>query len=406
MRQLSRCALVILSGPERGRERVIEGDVFRIGKSKDNELVLPDETVSRSHCEIVRDRRGYVLRDLGSTNGTLLDGAEIKEAWLKPGAVITVGKVELKVRPFAERIEIVPSERERYGTMVGRSAEMRRLFGLLESVGKADTPILIQGEPGTGKTLLARCVHEARGKGPFSIVDCSASVGAQLDVEIFGAFERADGGTIVLDAIDDLPLELAPKLLRVLEGRALRRSGRTPNARLDVRVLAASSRNLRLEVERGKFHEDLLFRIGAVVVDLPPLRDRREDIPLLIESLLGSSRSLDRAALDSLMAHDWPGNVRELRDVLNLALPSSEPAPRSQVAIDAPSPPDSMPSFERGKSYRASKSEWEAFFEREYVAALLAHCGGNISAAARAADMDRKYLHKLIRRHGLHENKR
>ena len=181
--ELARCALVVVSGPERGREKVIDGDVLRIGKSRDNDLVLADETVSRTHCEIVREARGYLLRDLGSTNGTLLDGAEIKEAWLRPGAIITVGKVELKVRPFAERVQILPSEATRYGEVVGRSLAMRQLFGLLEKLGPTDATVLIGGETGTGKDVLARSIHAQsprRGK-PFIVVDCGAVVGSLIE---------------------------------------------------------------------------------------------------------------------------------------------------------------------------------------------------------------------------------
>ncbi|MCA9607442.1 MAG: sigma 54-interacting transcriptional regulator, partial [Myxococcales bacterium] len=186
--ELPRCALVILSGDSRGKEKVIEGDLFRIGKSRDNELVLADETVSRAHCEIVRERRGYLLRDLGSTNGTLLDGAEIKEAWLKPGAVITVGKVELKVRPFSERIEILPSSSTTYGEAVGKSVAMRALFGLLERLGPTDATVLIGGETGTGKDVLARAIHanSPRKGGPFIVVDCGAVVGSLIESELFG----------------------------------------------------------------------------------------------------------------------------------------------------------------------------------------------------------------------------
>ena len=186
--ELPRCALVILSGDDRGREKIIEGDLFRIGKSKGNDLVLPDETVSRAHCEIVRDERGYLLRDLGSTNGTLLDGAEIKEAWLKTGAVITVGKVELKVRPFHERVEILPSDASSYGEVVGRSVPMRQVFGLLERLGPTDATVLIGGETGTGKDVLARSIHaqSPRKDRPFIVVDCGAVVGSLIESELFG----------------------------------------------------------------------------------------------------------------------------------------------------------------------------------------------------------------------------
>ena len=444
--ELPRCALVILSGDDRGREKIIEGDVFRIGKSRDNQLVLADETVSRAHCEIVREPKGYLLRDLGSTNGTLLDGAEIKEVWLKPGAVITVGKVELKVRPFSERVEILPSDSTRYGEVTGRSVAMRSVFGLLEQLGPTDATVLIGGETGSGKDVLARSIHalSPRKDRPFIVVDCGAVVGSLIESELFGhekgsftgatasrqgAFELAHGGTLFLDEIGELSLDLQPKLLRVLETRELRRVGGNQSKRVDIRVIAASKRNLKMEVDRGKFREDLYFRLAVVPVELPPLRERREDIPVLVESLLetiaaadpsgATPRTLSKETLESLQGHDWPGNVRELRNVLERAVYMSKATGSTEVHLSAlpfvaPARPigaadagegaggQPVPEFEQGKSYRETKAEWDATFERRYVAWLLERSGGNISAAARAADMDRKYLHKLARKHGLH----
>ncbi len=433
--ELPRCALVILTGEERGRESVIDRDTFRIGKSSDSDLVLDDQTVSRAHCEIVREPRGYLLRDLGSTNGTLLDGAEIREAFLKPGAIITVGKVELKVRPFSERIELLPSESTAFGGVYGRSNVMREIFGLLERLAPTDATILITGETGTGKDILARAVHDAspRAKKPFLVVDCGAVVGSLIESELFGhekgsftgasaqrqgAFELANGGTLFLDEIGELPLDLQPKLLRAIEQRAFRRVGGSRELRVDIRVIAATKRNLKMEVERGKFREDLYFRFAVVPIELPPLRERREDIPLLIDSLLGQLAK-DGAPLrveprmrDVLAAHDWPGNVRELRNVLERAAYIARATGQSVLDVSTvplvgfqakPSEDGaSTPAFTAGKSYRVTKAEWEELFEKRYVTWLLQRNEGNISAAAREADMDRKYLHKLAKKHGLH----
>ncbi|MFO0686280.1 MAG: sigma 54-interacting transcriptional regulator [Sandaracinus sp.] len=434
--ELPRCALVVLSGSQRGEERLIAGDVFRIGKSAENDLALGDDTVSRMHCEIRRDRRGYLLVDLGSTNGTLLDGVEIKEGVLKPGMVVTVGKVELKVRPYAERIEILPSEATRFGECVGSTLAMRQLFGVAERLGPSDATVLIGGETGTGKDVLARSIHaiSPRKNKPFLVVDCGAVVGTLIESELFGhekgaftgatasragAFELANGGTLFLDEIGELPLDLQPKLLRALEQRSFRRVGGSREIRVDIRVIAASKRNLRMEVERGKFREDLYFRLAVVPMELPPLRERRDDIPVLAEKLLESIASLDatgqtpraitKGALDALRAHDWPGNVRELRNVLERAAYLARATGQKEIGSvgmpGAVAPKDEGPlafSFEPGKSYRDTRAEWEAGFEKAYVSWLLDRHGGNISAAARAADMDRKYLHKLARRHGVH----
>jgi transcriptional regulator with GAF, ATPase, and Fis domain len=435
--ELPRCALVVLSGPRRGAEQVIDKDVFRVGKSNENDLTLDDPTVSRNHCEIIRESRGYLLRDLGSTNGTLLDGAEIREVYLKPGGIITVGKVELKVRPYSERIELLPSDQNHFGDVVGKSLAMRDLFGLFERLAPTDATVLLNGETGTGKDVLARSIHEVspRKDKPFIVVDCGAVVGTLIESELFGhekgsftgasqqrqgAFELADGGTLFLDEIGELPLDLQPKLLRALEQRSFRRVGGNREIRVDIRVIAATKRNLKMEVERGKFREDLYFRLAVVPVEVPALRERREDIPLLVEHLLqlfsgadeGEPLRIAQDAVDALAAHDWPGNVRELRNVLERAAYIARATGSNEVRLaDVPvgggtgsssQQGSGMPPFDPNKSYRENKNDWDEIFEKRYVAWLLERHGGNVSAAARAGDMDRKYLYKLAKKHNLH----
>jgi DNA-binding NtrC family response regulator len=436
--ELSRCALVVLSGTQRGAERVIDQPVFRIGKSPDNDLVLGDDTVSRAHCEILHDARGFLVRDLGSTNGTLLDGREVKEAYLTPGSALTVGSIELKLRPFSERFEPMASDREQFGEAVGRSLRMREIFGLCERLAPTDASVLLGGETGTGKDVLARALHQhsARKAGPFIVVDCGAVVGTLIESELFGhekgaftgavsqragAFELAHGGTIFLDEVGELPLDLQPKLLRVLETRSFRRVGGNKELRVDIRVLSASKRNLRLEVERGKFREDLYFRLSVVALELPSLRERREDIPQVARHLLarlddGPGRglpalSLSNEALEALMSHDWPGNVRELRNVIERAVYLSRASGREELALGTlpggsrdsakAAVPISEDTFEPGLSYRDQRARFEETFEKAYVSWLLERHEGNISAAAREADMDRKYLYKLAKKHGL-----
>jgi transcriptional regulator with GAF, ATPase, and Fis domain len=442
---LSRCALLVLTGDQKGEQRVLEGDLLRVGKSSDNELVLTDTTVSREHCEIVRDDKGYLLRDLGSTNGTLLDGAEIREGYLRPGAVITVGRIELQVRTYAERIEPMPSAAENFGEMVGADAAMREIFGLLERISASDATLLIGGETGTGKDVLARSVHahSKRRGGPFVAVDCGALVGSLIESELFGhekgaftgaidrrqgAFELAQRGTLFLDEVGELPLELQPKLLRALETRRIRRVGGSAEIAVDIRVIAASNRNLLLEVERGKFRQDLYFRLAVVPIHLPPLRQRRGDIGKLAQHLLthicrehdpkARALSLAPSALQALAAHDWPGNVRELRNVLERATLLTHGSGASEVPIAplllaAPGAGEPAAQVSLGSteflgleldpalSYRDNRARFEAEFERRYVGWLLGRHAGNVSAAAREADMDRKYLHKLASKHGV-----
>ncbi|MBP6628014.1 MAG: sigma 54-dependent Fis family transcriptional regulator [Kofleriaceae bacterium] len=437
---LRRCKLVVIKGPQRATEFLIAGDVIRVGKAPENDLALSDETVSRVHFEIVRDAKGYLVRDMKSTNGTFLDGAEIKEAYLRTGSVIGAGSSELKFTPFEERIEILPSERDHLGEMVGRSAPMREIFGLIEKIAPTDATVLIEGETGTGKDMVARTLHQLsrRKDAPFIVVDCGAVAGTLIESELFGhekgaftgavaarqgAFELASGGTVFLDELGELSLDLQPKLLRVLEQRELRRVGGSKTTKVDIRVIAATRKDLRSEVEKGKFREDLYFRLNVVPITAPPLRDRREDIPLLVDNFLAKADTgpvtLSDSTRAALMAHDWPGNVRELRNVLEraaalggdpgvLVAPLAELGPRAAASAAAAAAASTTAAgrgdwvdFEPGLSYRDTKEKWNEQFERRYLTWLLRRADGNISKAARDADMDRKYLHKLLRKYGI-----
>jgi transcriptional regulator with GAF, ATPase, and Fis domain len=435
---LRRCKLVVIKGAKRGTEFVIAGDVIRVGKAPENDLELGDETVSRVHFEIVRDVKGYLVRDLKSTNGTFLDGAEVKEAYLRAGSVIAAGACELKFTPFEERIEILPSEQESLGEMVGKSPAMREIFGLIEKIAPTDATVMIEGETGTGKDMIAQTLHalSPRRDAPFIVVDCGAVAGTLIESELFGhekgaftgavaarvgAFELASGGTVFLDELGELSLDLQPKLLRVLEQRELRRVGGTKTTKVDLRVIAATRKDLRSEVEKGKFREDLYFRLNVVPITAPSLRERREDIPLLIDSIIaklapGSNVVLSDATRAALMAHDWPGNVRELRNVIERALalggdPGVLLAPLGPLGgsaataaeITARAAPRELLEFEAGASFRDTKERWNEAFERRYLTWLLRRADGNISKAARDADMDRKYLHKLLRKYGIGE---
>jgi transcriptional regulator with GAF, ATPase, and Fis domain len=428
---LRRCKLVVIKGTQRGTEFVVTGDVFRVGKAPENDLVLADETVSRVHFEIARDAKGYLVRDLKSTNGTFLDGAEVKEAYLRAGSVIGLGACELKFTPFEERIEILPSEQESLGEMVGKSPAMREIFGLIEKIAPTDATVMIEGETGTGKDMIARTLHQLspRRDAAFVVVDCGAVAGTLIESELFGhekgsftgavaarqgAFELASGGTVFLDELGELSLDLQPKLLRVLEQRELRRVGGTKTIKVDLRVIAATRKDLRSEVEKGKFREDLYFRLNVVPITAPSLRERREDIPLLIDSMLkkldashiGDGAMLSEASRVALMAHDWPGNVRELRNVIERALalgadPGLLVAPLGPTDVGKGAQLRDGVEFEPGVSFRETKEKWTELFERRYLSWLIRRSDGNISKAARDADMDRKYLHKLLRKYGI-----
>jgi transcriptional regulator with GAF, ATPase, and Fis domain len=254
------------------------------------------------------------------------------------------------------------------------------------------------------------------------VVDCGAVSYALLESELFGhergaftgavaarqgAFELADGGTVFLDEIGELPLDVQPKLLRVLETREFRRVGGNKTSKTNVRVIAATRRNLQREVQAGKFREDLYFRLAVVPITVPPLRGRREDIPPLVLHILkacGGDMTVADETMQGLVAHDWPGNVRELRNVLERTVYLARATGQTEldlVSMPTSAAPDDVFQFELGKSYRETRAKFDAEFERRYVKWLLGRHGGNVSAAAREAKMDRKHLHDMAKKHGL-----
>jgi transcriptional regulator with GAF, ATPase, and Fis domain len=427
--------LLVISGQARGNRATIRG-LLRIGKAPDNDLVLPDASVSRYHCQIEPGAQGMVVRDLGSTNYTRIGRSKIQTATLEPGATLTVGDVELQLAPETERLQLLPSASPRFGQAVGPSLAMRQVFGLLERIAPSDATVLLEGETGTGKDVIGRSIHELsqRRTEPFVVVDCGAISYNLIESEFFGhergaftgavqaragAFETVGKGTLFLDEIGELPLDVQPKLLRVLEAAEFRRVGGNKVLRCEARIIAATRRDLKAEVARGKFREDLYFRLAVVPVTVPALRQRREDIPALVECFLKQARerdpklarlTLNQATLDGLMAHDWPGNVRELRNVLDRALYIAAATDEAQLRlVDMPVAATagfgnlSDWQFDESQSYRETRGLFEQEFEQRYIRWLLDKHAGNVSAAARAAKMDRKHLHDLARRHGLRD---
>ncbi|WP_394839112.1 sigma 54-interacting transcriptional regulator [Pendulispora rubella] len=419
--------VTVLSGASKGATLPLKGKV-RVGKAPDNDLVLTDDTVSRHHCELSRTVAGVLVRDLESTNGIVVSGARVQEGIFPPGTILRVGEVEIGLRPAPQRMDVLPSASQSFGGAIGHSVAMRTIFTILERIAKTDATVLLEGETGTGKDVLARaiCKESPRANKPFMVVDCGAVSYSLIESELFGhergaftgavsarqgAFELADGGTVFLDEIGELPLDVQPKLLRVLETREFRRVGGNKTFAADVRVIAATKRNLEREVAAGKFREDLYFRLAVVPITIPPLRLRRDDITPLITHILNSASASDlvlpKESLESLLAHDWPGNVRELRNVLERAIYMVKPTGGTELsAITFPLsmsvPEGGSPfQFEPSKSYRETRAKYDADFERRYVKWLLGRHHGNVSAAAREARMDRKHLHDMAKKHGL-----
>ncbi len=336
--RLEHIALDILSGPDAGREIRSSLPSVRIGTAPDNDVVLTDRTVSRHHAEIRMTREGLLLRDLGSTNGSFLNGLRVKEVFLQPGTALALGSTEIRIGMGAEERVYEIAREDRLGCLVGGAEPMRELYGLIKVVAPTPTTVLITGESGSGKEMVASTLHDlSRRRGPLVVFDASVTDPEMVRNDLFGhvkgaftgatgaregAFRRAEGGTLFIDEIGELPLELQPRLLRVLESREVVPVGSDLPVKVDVRVVAATHRNLEAMVEDGSFRADLYYRLSVMSLRVPPLREIKADIPLLVQNFadkLGLPCRLSPEAEAALRAYHWPGNVRELRNVLERA---------------------------------------------------------------------------------------
>jgi transcriptional regulator with GAF, ATPase, and Fis domain len=481
--QVRTCRLVSNFGGVR-REHLFDKGTVRIGAMEDNDIVVTDETVSRYHCRIVQEEAGYLLCDLGSTNGTFVNGVRVREAFLHTGSTIGIGQSEVQFFATQEKVEIIPSPKNRLGDIIGKNVKMRELYAVIEKIAPTGATVIIEGETGTGKEVVAQTIHKLspRAGSSMMVFDCGAVPKNLIESELFGhekgsftgaimtrqgLFEMAHGSTLFLDELGELPSELQPKLLRALEQREIRRVGATRSLKVDVRIIAATNRQLEEEVRSGRFRQDLFYRLSVVRLFLPPLRERTDDIPLLVESFLhdhaynrlpdGNRKCshLSADALELLLAYRWPGNVRELVNAVERAvsfassdvitpddLPEAirsaelrpaanrgsehgrsrtshnqkndpirlEPsvqssvlnAPASQSIPPTPSSSSLAPMVpQTDLPFKDAKEIWVAAFEREYLVHLLRKNRGNISHAAREAEIDRKYFRKLMRKYDI-----
>ncbi len=395
-----------------------------VGSAQDATLCLTDPTVSRYHVEFEATRDGIVVRDLGSTNGTTFSTVRVRELVVRGDVELQAGRTRLKLSTGTERAALGVSGASSFGGLIGASVAMRAVYTTLERAAPTTAPVLVTGESGTGKELAARALHEAspRRAEAFEVVDCGGLPPTLVESELFGhergaftgaagdrpgAFERAHGGTLFLDELGELPVDVQPKLLRALGEGEVRRVGGQRARKVDVRVVAATNRDLRREVNAGRFRADLFYRLAVVQVRMPPLRDRLDDLPALVPALLDvirRSRGVDggegpdEATLAELARHDWPGNVRELRNYLEQFLVLRAPPDfgadaRGADRDEAPGPPENAASL----PLKVAKER----FERRYLATLLAQTGGNVSEAARRAGVDRVTLFRIMRRYGL-----
>ena len=392
--------LEVVEGPERGTRVDSLTDELTIGASPGNDLVLSDESVSRHHCSLRASDRGLELRDLGSKNGTFVGSCEVVRGLIRSEARLQLGKTIVAVRILNDEVKQPIAATAQFGDLIGASTAMRRIYPLIEQYATSTATVLIYGETGTGKELVAEAIHTAseRRDAPFVVVDCAALTGELAESELFGhvrgaftgantdrvgVFETAAGGTIFLDEVSELPDAVQPKLLRVLENRTVRRLGSNDRVPVDVRVIAASHRDLRALVNTKRFRQDLYYRLNVLKISIPPLREREGDIALLARSFWHELRSGSEpppAVIEQLAERSWPGNVRELRNAVERA---------ALVGVESGAGSDSE------ATYQQAKEVWE----RSWLAKLLRKHDGNLSRAARAARMGRSHLRELIHRY-------
>jgi DNA-binding NtrC family response regulator len=399
----------VIDGKDRGTRVVSAGEELSIGSSEGNDLRLTDNGVSRHHCALRAVERGLELVDLGSRNGTFVGNLEITSCFVRTGAQLRVGQTTVSVQILDQDLEQPLASGDRHGAILGASPEMRRLYPIIEQCGRSTATVLIVGETGTGKELIAEAIHDAsdRRDKPFVVVDCSALSHDLAESELFGhergaftgaetlrigAFESARGGTVFLDEIGELPINLQQLLLRVLEARTVRRIGSNQQRPVDVRVISASHRDLRREVNQKRFRADLFYRLNVLRIPVPALRERTGDVELLAGHFWKSFRSdaPPEALLRHLASHHWPGNVRELRNAVE----------RAAVLGWKPEQPESavLPVL---STYQQAKERALWAWERGWVEQLLAGNAFNLSRAARAAKMGRTNLRELARKHGI-----
>ncbi len=433
--KLRKYALRVEAGPDQGLFQAFTQRRITLGASPDNALVINDPAVSRFHARIEVDAYGYHLRDHGSKNGLWVGGLRVADIFLEEGSVFRVGGTTLRFELLDEEVDIHFSGRRAFGGLFGTSMEMRQIFGLLERVSPTDATVLIEGESGTGKELAARAIHEhsKRKGGPFVVFDCSAVPRDLIESELFGhvrgaftgattdrkgAFEQAHGGTLFLDELGELELDLQPKLLRVLEQREVKPVGAVQNRKVDVRIVAATNRNLLHEVRAGNFREDLYYRFEIVKVRLPPLRERKEDITMLVERFLESfgerngrqGLNIAWSTMEKLQRHAWPGNVRELKNFveraalladsdrletryLNIPQAALNPEPEPEAPAG-----DDLLRFDGDLPFKDAKNRLVETFETRYWMRLLRKTDGNVSKAARIAGVHRKSVEYILKK--------
>lgn len=466
-------SLLSASQPQTKNYILVKNRQLTIGTHPDNDLSLNDPVASRFHAKIELDVFGHKLIDEDSKNGTFVNGLRIvKEIYLAHGCEIQIGTTKFKYEiNDKDPIEVQLSKDQQFGQLIGDSPMMRELFAMLAKISPTDLTVLVEGESGTGKELVADAIHQhsPRAKQPFVVFDCSAVPATLIESELFGhlkgaftgalqdrlgAFQKAEGGTLFLDEIGELPLELQSRLLRALEKKEIKRVGQDDYKKINVRIVAATNRNLAHEVEIGKFRQDLYFRLTMMKLRLPPLRQRKNDIPILIKHFIETFSPLQKIEIgyDTMMKlqkYQWSGNVRELRNFIERAIILSQDhrietrflqsdqqtqlgdhqgEKASQLQMDQQADGNiwgdqkTQLSIEDQEAqqvqyemdlqslikqvdhtlpFKEAKEKLVDAFEREYWGELLKKTNDNMSAAARLAGVHRKSVEYLLKKHGI-----
>jgi transcriptional regulator with GAF, ATPase, and Fis domain len=422
----------VASGPDQGSRVVVSAGRVLVGTSHVCHLVLTDERVSRRHLALSVVGDTLHVEDLASTNGTFTNEMRISGAYLKGGETLTIGKSLLLVKVAEANVAKAASPAVSFGRVLGTSAAMQRVYEMARRVAASDIPCTVEGETGTGKEQLAEAIHEAspRAQNPFVVFDCTAVPGNLMESALFGhekgsftgaaamrhgVFEQANGGTLFIDEIGDLDLALQPKLLRAIQRGEIQRVGGSGWIKTNVRILAATRRDLDREVQAGRFRDDLFFRLAVARIELPPLRERGSDVELLARSFWASlgprAGAFPMEFLARYRGHTWPGNVRELLNTVvrwqalgelglaemnaargeSKAPPAMTEAKSSSVESDfvAKLIKDDVP-FSKARQLAAHD------FERRYVQSVLEKYGGNVTKAAQASGIGRRYFHMLL----------
>lgn len=430
------CRLSVVAGSNAGRVLESEKELIRVGANPDNDLLIEDAAVSRAHFELHKKEGAYTLLDQGSSNGTFVGSLQIKEATLRSTTEIEIGDSTIRFEPMSTEIEVAPSIARRCGEMVGDALAMREIYCIIERIAATELAILVTGETGTGKELVARAIHANSrvSEGPMVTLALGTLPPALVESALFGhepgafdganetysgAFERAAGGTLFLDEVDALPIDLQARLLRALErGEILRQRG-DRIVRVNTRVVAAVGSDIQSKVEKNEFRGDLYYRLAVIRLDLPLLKDRIEDVPVIVEDFFerygpelqeigATAQRMSSAAMTQLCNYTFPGNVRELINILRRAvalataeeisvadLPPEVTGARGGADVSAKAP-NAVVLPDASMRFKDAKAKVLGAFERQYLQDLLQRHSSNISKAAREAGIDRRHLYRLL----------